>query len=475
MTTTTSYKRVFGLLSETIFICWLFFTLSLSAAEKVDLLIAGGTVVTMDEKGTLLENGAIAVSGDKILSIGPTAGMQSRFHAKRTIAAKGRLILPGLINTHNHAAMTLLRGIADDLPLMEWLQQYIFPVEAGHVDAEFVRWGTLLACAEMIRTGTTTFADMYYFEDKVAEAAKLAGMRVLAGETILDFPAPDHKTTASALAWTESFLQRWQNDPLVHPSIAPHAVYTVSPEHLKACTALAAKYQAPLQIHISETRDEQRQIQERYKTSPTRHMESLGILNRQVIAAHCVWVDEEDMALLKKRDVGVAHNPESNMKLGSGVAPIARMLQLGLHVGLGTDGPASNNDLNLWDTIDLTGKLQKLHLSDPSVLPAEQVVRMATISGARALHMEDQIGSLEVGKKADIILLETGRPHLLPRYNIYSHLANVYEGSDVSTTIIGGKVVYENGRILTLDEPAILAKAKEFQSKIAATLNKQRS
>ncbi len=441
--------------------------------ESVDLLITGGLVVTMDPQGHIYENGAVAIGGDRILAVGPAADLKSRFRPRTSLRADGQVILPGLVNTHNHVPMTLLRGISDDLPLMDWLTRYIFPAEAAFVDAEFVRWGTRLACAEMIRSGTTTFADMYYFEDVVAEAARSAGMRAIAGQTILDFPAPDHKTTAAALAWTEGFLQRWGKDPLIRPAVAPHAPFTVSPENLKACSALSAKYQAPLEIHVSETRAEQAQILEKYKTTPTRHLHALGVLSERVIAAHCVWADEEDTRLLHQYGVGIAHNPESNMKLASGVAPIARMLRMGMAVGVGTDGPASNNDLNLWEAMDLTGKLQKLHSNDTTVLPAEQVVRMATILGARALHMDAMIGSLEAGKKADLICLEMRRPHLMPLYNIYSHLVNAYKGSDVSRTIIAGRVLFEKGRLLTLDEPQVLAKAYEYQQKIAARFTRR--
>jgi len=453
-----------------IFILVLPALLNARAKEKADLLVTGGLVVTLDQQGTLFDKGAIAIRGDRILAIGNAVEMSRRFTAGKTISAEGQVVMPGLVNTHNHAAMALLRGISDDLPLMDWLTKYIFPAEAASVDPDFVHWGTLLACAEMIRSGTTTFADMYYFEETVAEAVKSAGMRAIVGQTVLDFPAPDHKTPGAALSWAEGFFQRWRNDTLVRPAIAPHAPFTVSVDNLKACDTLARKFQVPLLIHLSETLDEQRQILQKYGTTPARHLETLGVLSPLAVAAHCVWVDDEDIKLLKKHEVGVAHNPESNMKLASGIAPIAQLLRLGVPVGLGTDGPASNNDLNLWEAMDIAGKLQKVHLADPTVLPAEQVVRMATILGAKALHLDSEIGSLEAGKKADLIILETKRAHLLPRYNLYSHLVNTYKGSDIAASIIAGKIVFEKGKLLTLDEPQILGKAQEYQRKIAARL-----
>jgi 5-methylthioadenosine/S-adenosylhomocysteine deaminase len=440
--------------------------------ENADLLIRGGTIVTMDAQERVLENAAIAVRGDQILAVGPIVEITKLYRPSKTIDAAGKLILPGLINTHNHAPMVLFRGIADDLALMDWLTGYIFPAEARNVNADFVRWGTLLACAEMIRSGTTTYADMYYFEDTLAEATRQAGMRAVLGETILDFPSPDHKTPQEALAYTERFIKKWKGDPLIHPAVAPHAPYTVATEILKACAALAGRYDVPLITHISETQDEQRQIREKYGKTPTRFLDDLGVLSARVLAAHCVWIDDQDLEILVRRQVGLAHNPESNMKLASGAAPIVKMLKAGARLGLGTDGAASNNDLNMFEAMDLASKLQKFHLADPTALPAREVVRMATSSGARALHMEKEIGSLEAGKKADIIIMDTDQAHLLPRYDVYSHLVYAYKGSDVLTTIIGGQVVFDKERTLTLDESQIRAKAREYKTRILASLGK---
>lgn len=452
--------------------CLFPFTLA-QGREKVDLLVRGGTVVTMDAQERVLENAAIAIRGDLIIAVGPASELVPRYRAAKALEASGKLVMPGLVNTHNHAPMVLFRGIADDLALMDWLTRYIFPAEARNVDAEFVRWGTLLACAEMIRSGTTTYADMYYFEDTLAEATRQAGMRGVLGETVLDFPAPDHKTPQETLAYTERFINKWKGHALIRAAVAPHSPYTVSVETMKACGALSERYNAPLIIHVSETQDEQRQIREKYGKTPTRHLDDLGILSPRVLAAHCVWVDDTDLETLVRRDVGIAHNPESNMKLASGAAPVVKMLKLGARLGLGTDGAASNNDLNMFEAMDFASKLQKFHLNDPAVLPARDVVKMATIGGARALHMEKEIGSIEVGKKADIILLATERTHLLPRYDVYSHLVYAYKGSDVVATIVGGRVVFENGRLLTLKENEIYAKAKEYRQRIIDSLKKQ--
>ena len=440
--------------------------------ERVDLLIRGGTILTVDSQDRIIENGSLAIQGDRIVAIGTQSELGARYRATRIMNAAGRLVLPGLVNTHNHAPMVLFRGVADDLALMEWLTKYIFPAEARNVNADFVRWGTLLACAEMIRTGTTTFADMYYFEDTLAEAVHQAGMRGVLGETVIDFPAPDHKTPQETLNYTERFIQRWLKDPLIVPAVAPHAPYTVAGDILKACAALSDKYQVPLITHISETQDEQKQVREKYAKTPTQFLDGLGVLSPRVIAAHCVWVSEADMEILARRQVGVAHNPDSNMKLASGVAPVTALLKLGVPTGLGTDGAASNNGLDIFQAMDLASKLQKLHLMDPAVLPARDVVRMATIGGARALHLDKDIGSLEVGKKADLILLETQRPHLLPRYDYYSHLVYAYRGADVASTIIGGRVVFENGRLLTLKESEIAAKALEYRQRILESLKR---
>ena len=439
-------------------------------AEKVDLLVNGGTIVTMDPQGRIIPDGAIAVRGERIVDLGPAAEIRRKYAPGRSIQAHGNLILPGLINTHNHAPMVLFRGIADDLKLMDWLQNYIFPAEAKNVSGEFVEWGTLLACLEMIRSGTTTYTDMYYFEDRVADATARSGMRGVLGETILQLPVADNKTPEDGLAYAEKFIKRWKSHPLIVPAVAPHAPYTNSGETLKACKALADKYGVPMIIHVSETQDEVSRIKERYGTTSTQWLEQLGVLGSNVLFAHAVWVTEEDMAIMKKRGVTVSHNPESNMKLASGTAPVARMLALGIPVGLGTDGAASNNNLDMFEAMDFAAKLHKLVSMDPTVLPARDVVEMATIGGARALRMDKDVGSLESGKKADLILVDTGSAHALPLYNVYSQLVYDLKGSDVQTSVINGKVVMLEGRVLTLDDEAIKLKAREYQTRIQASV-----
>jgi len=449
-----------------------FATPAARAVEKVDLLVTGGTVVTMDGSWRILEDGAVAVRGDRIVAVGPGAQVLAQYRAGRTISARGKIVLPGLINTHNHAPMVLLRGIADDMALMEWLEQVIFPAEARNVDKEFVEWGTALACLEMIRSGTTTYCDMYYFEDQVAETTARAGMRGVLGETIIQFPAPDNKTYQDGLAYTERFLKRWKGNALITPAVAPHAPYTNSAESLRACKALADKYDVPMMLHVAETLDEARQIREKYGATSTQWLEKTGVLGPKVIFHHGVWLTEEDLAIIKKRGVGVTHNPESNMKLASGTAPVPRMLEIGIPVGLGTDGAVSNNNLDMFEAMDFAAKLHKLVSMRPTVLPARQVVAMGTLGGARVLHMDEEIGSLEGGKKADFVLVDADSAHAVPGYNVYSHLVYVLKGADVRTSVINGQVVMLNGRVLTLDEKAIKEKARHYHDRIVASLKR---
>jgi 5-methylthioadenosine/S-adenosylhomocysteine deaminase len=441
------------------------------AKEKVDLLVSGGTVVTMDGARRIIEDGAVAIRGDAIVAVGPRAEIEEKYRAARRVDARGRIVLPGLINTHGHAPMTLMRGLADDLTLQEWLDNYIFPAEARNVTEDYVEWGTRLAIVEMIRSGTTTYADMYYFEDTIARVTKQAGMRAVLGETLIDFPAPDNKTRAQALAYTEAFLKRWQGDPLVHAAVAPHAIYTNSEKSLVEAAELARRYKAPILIHVAETKKEVDDSRAAHGMSPVAYLDKLAVLGPDVLAAHCVWVDAADIAILAKREVGCSHNPSSNMKLGSGAAPVVEMIAGGVRVGIGTDGPAgSNNDLNLMEEIDLAGKLQKVTRRDPQALPALQALEMATINGARALHLEKEIGSLEAGKKADLILIGIGAPHAVPMYNLYSHIVYALKASDVETVIIGGRIVMRDRRLLTLKEAEILAKAREYAEKVKRSL-----
>jgi 5-methylthioadenosine/S-adenosylhomocysteine deaminase len=452
-------------------ICSFFLFVLALAAEPADTIWSGRYVITMDAQRRMIENGAVAIRGDRIVGVGTKAEIDARYQAKQRLDRPNAILAPGLINTHTHAAMSLFRGIADDLALQDWLTKFIFPAEAKNVTADFVRWGTRLGCLEMLLSGTTTYTDMYYFEEVVAEATKEAGMRGVLGETIIGFPVADNKTPADALAYTERYLKRFQNDPLIVPAVAPHALYTNSDETLKASRALANKYRVPLVIHLSETKKENDDEQAKRNTSPTKTLDSLGVWNGRSVAAHAVWVSEPDMAILKARGVGIAHCPSSNMKLASGVAPVTRMLALDLKVGLGPDGPAgSNNDFNLFEEMDLTAKLQKVTTMNPQALPAKEALEMATIRGARALGMEKEIGSLEAGKRADIIAVHIDSPHAQPLYDAVSQMVYALKGSDVSDVMVNGRLVVRDGKSLTLNEAQILQKAAEYRTKVSASL-----
>ena len=456
------------------FLYFLFFSYvhaQIAKKEKVDMLVAGGTVVTMNAERRIIEDGAVAVNGDTIVAVGSRTSIEAKYTATQTINAGGKLVLPGFINGHTHVPMTLLRGLRDDVTLDEWLRKYIFPAEAKNVTEEFVRWGTRLAAAEQIRGGVTTFADMYYFEDAIAEETKAVGIRGVLGETILDFPAPDNKSNAAMLEYTEKFLKHWQGDALIHAAVAPHSIYTCSQKTLQDSAALARKYSAPILIHVAEMKKELDDSRAKNGTTPVQYLDKLGILGPDIVAAHCIFVDEADRKILAQRQVGCVHNPSSNMMLASGVAPVIEERAAGVAVGLGTDGTAgSNNDLDLMEEMDLAAKLQKITKMDPQALGAKAVVEMATIEGARALHMEKEIGSLEAGKKADLILIGLDAPNAVPMYDIYAPLAYALKGSDVETVIIGGRVVMRDKKLLTVDEPAVIAKAREFKNKVEASL-----
>lgn len=441
-----------------------------SSDSAADLLIVGGTIVTMDKDRRVIEDGAIAIRSGEIISIGKRADIPKNLRAKQTINANGKVIIPGLINTHTHVPMSLFRGIADDLDLQEWLQKFIFPAEAKNVTEDFVRAGTRLGLAEFIRGGTTTYCDMYYFEDAVADETFKAGMRGVLGETIIDFPVADNKTHEEAMRYAEKFVKKWQNNPLIIPAYAPHAPYTVSTENLNAIRAAADKLNAPVVIHVAETQTEVDDITKRYNARPVEYLNRINFLNNRTIAAHTVHINENEIDILKSKDVGSAHCPQSNMKLASGVAPIPSMLAKNLRLGLGTDSAASNNDLNLWEEMDTAAKLHKVFTKDPKVLSAEQVFAMATIGGARALHLENMIGSLETGKRADIAIVDFDSLNQTPYYNIYSSLVYSTKADDVSTVIVNGKVLMRDKRLLTLDENAIKKDANLYRQKIINSL-----
>ena len=456
-----------------VFICGAFDLLlarPASAKQHVDLVVTNGTVVTMDAQRHVIENGAVAVRGDSIVAVGPSADIAAQYDAAKIVDARGAMVMPGLINGHAHAAMSLFRGMADDLALDDWLKKYIFPAEARNVTEDFVVWGTRLGMLEMLRGGITTYADMYYFEDAVARVTKEAGMRGVLGETILDFPAPDNKTVAQALEYTQKFIEHWKGDPLIVAAAAPHSMYTCSAKTLQEAAALARRNHAPILIHLAEAPFELQLSREKYGITPVGYLAREGILGPDVTGAHCVWVDQADIATLVQYGVGCTNNPSSNMKTAAGVSPVVDMLAAGAAVGLATDGAASNNNQDMFEEMDLAAKLQKITRMDSRALPAEQVVEMATIGGARAVHLEKLIGSLEAGKKADLIVVDTTAPHATPMYNVYSQLVYALKATDVRSVVIGGKMVMEDRKMLTLDETAILVKANEYKKQIEKSL-----
>jgi len=442
--------------------------------EHADLIVTGGSVIAMDAARTVYNDGAVLIKGDQIVAVGPRSALESRYEATQTLNATGQLVLPGFINGHTHVPMTLFRGLHDDVTLNDWLYKYIFPAEARNVNEEFVRWGTRLGLAEQIRSGVTTFADMYYFEDAIAEESKAASVRGVLGETLLDFPAPDNKSEAEMLAYTEKFLQRWRNDPLIHAAVAPHSIYTCSRKTLTDGAALARKYQAPILIHTAEMKKEWEDSNAKNSMSPVQYLDRIGLLGPDVVSAHCIYVDAQDQKTLAERKVGCVHNPSSNMMIASGVSPVPEMRAAGVAVGLGTDGPAgSNNDLDIMEEMDLAAKLAKITRMNPLALGAKDVMAMATIEGARALHLDKQIGSLEPGKKADLVLLSLDQPNSVPMYDVYAQIVYASKASDITTVMVGGRIVMQNRKLLTVDEPAAIAKAREYKTKIAASLGMQ--
>ena len=443
-----------------------------SQAQPVDLIVYNAVVVTMDAAGRVIPRGAVAIRGRDIVAVDTAETIAATYSGKETLDARGQIVLPGLINTHTHAPMVLYRGLADDLALMDWLQQYIFPAEAKTVSPEFVRAGTRLAALEMIQSGTTTYADMYYYEEEIGRVTKEAGLRGVLGQTIIQFPVPDAKTPEAGLARTEAFLKEFVDDELIVPAVAPHAMYTLDARTLKAARAMADQYKAPLLIHLAETQDESKTSQEKHKMSPTRYLESLGFWGPRTLAAHGVWLDDEDIRILAKHKVSVSHNPESNMKLASGVAKVPAMRTAGINVGLGTDGAASNNDLDMFEAMRQAALLHKLTTGDPRALPAATALAMATIEGARALQLDDRIGSLEPGKRADVITVSMAGARQTPMYDPVSHLVYVARGSDVQTTIVNGKVLMRDRKMVTLDEQAVMREANTFAQKVRAAVGK---
>ncbi len=439
--------------------------------KKIDLIICARTILLMDAADNRLEEAAIAVDGSVIVDIAKKDELLSRYTAPKIIDRANMLAMPGLVNTHTHAAMTCFRGIADDMELMDWLNNYIFPAEAKNVNPHLAYSGSLLACAEMIKSGTTTFCDMYIFEQETARAASEAGMRCLVGEVLFDFPSPNCKSPAEGLAYTRMLAERWRDDPLVGIIVEPHALYTCSSPVIIEAKAIADEYGLPMGVHLLENRAERGQLEEKLGKSPVTFLQEIGCLDNNLLAFHCVYLSPEEINLFAEYGCKVSHNPASNMKLASGIAPVPDMQKAGVTVGLGTDGAASNNTLDMIREMNTAAKLHKVARLDPTLMDARTVLRMATIEGAKALGLEDVTGSLEVGKKADIILLDLDKPHLTPIYSEYSHLAYAAGGADVDTVVINGKVVMENRRLLTIDEQAAMQNVREIAAGIKKSMN----
>ena len=435
-------------------------------ARNVDIVIRNGTILTM--AGPNIAKGGVAIDKGKIVAVGDIRG----YTGTTTVDAAGNAVLPGFVNTHTHAAMVLFRGIADDRELMDWLQHYIFPAEAKNVTADFVKWGTRLAAAEMIQSGTTTFTDMYYFEDEVAAEAKRAGLRGVVGETLIDFPAPDNKTWDDAIAYNRRFIRKWQGDALITPALAPHSPYLVSRDHLIQTRALATELHAPILIHVAETRNELKLIAEKHdQMTPGNYLDSIGFLGHDVIAAHCIWLTPEEIRLFAQKRVGVAHCPESNEMLASGMAPVADLLKAGVNVGIGPDGPAgSNNNLDMVEEMASAARLQKIKMMDPTALSARKVLEMGTIGGARVLSLDQKIGTLEPGKQADVIIINLQQAKTQPVYAVESAIVYAASGSSVLTTICNGKILMRDRKVLTVDVPAAIAKAKLYREQVLKSL-----
>lgn len=438
--------------------------------RAVSLVVLGGTVVTANPARQVLTPGAVAIDGADIVDVDHPDAIQSRYTAAETIDARGQIVLPGLINTHTHAPMVMYRGLADDRALRDWLQNYIFPAEAKTVSPGFVRIGTRLAVLEMIESGTTAYADMYYFEEEIAKATREAGLRGVLGQTIIRFPAPDAKTPAEGLVRAEAFLNAFRNDSLIVPAVAPHAMYTLDAAMLQASAALARRYDAPVLIHLAETEDEVKASREAHRTTPTGYLESIGFWGPRTLAAHGVWVTDDDIEILRRRHVGVSHNPESNMKLASGAAPVTKYLRAGVALGLGTDGAASNNDLDMFEAMRQAALLAKLVTGDPTAVPAQAALDLATIGGARTLGLDRLTGSLERGKRADLIAVSTAAARQTPMYDPVSHLVYVARGDDVRTTIVNGRVLMDERKVRTLDRAAVIAEATQLSQKVRAAI-----
>lgn len=425
-------------------------------AKSADLLISNGTVLTCNNNDALIQNGAVAIKNDLISATGTTESFSDWTIAQK-IDAEGGIIMPGLVNTHTHLPMSLFRGLADDLPLMTWLNDHIFPAEAKHITPENVSLCTMLSCAEMILSGTTTCCDGYFFEDYVAEAVYKSGMRAVLGQGVIDFPAPGVPDPSKNIKTAILFVEKWQGRySTISPSIFCHSPYTCSEKTLKAAKEEADNHDVLFQIHLAETNGESDQMRSKYNLTPLQFLDRIGLLNNNTLLAHSVWIDNEEIAIIADHQSHISHNPESNMKLASGIAPVPNFIKAGITVGLGTDGCASNNNLDLFQEMDTAAKLHKVNLLDPTVMDAFTVLKMATLEGAKAIRLDDRIGSLEPGKQADIIIIDTNKPHLVPMYNPVSHLVYAVRGSDVRDVIVAGNILVRNYELLSINVTDIL-------------------
>ena len=440
---------------------------SARAQERADLVIMNGYVVTMNDTKDIIENGAVIIRDSRLIAIGP-ATVAAKYTATKTIDARGAIVMPGMINTHTHVSMTVFRGLGDDVP--DRLKRFIFPLEKALVDREVVYWGALHGELEMIEGGTTTFANQYYFEEETARATKLIGMRAILGATIVNFPAPDAPEPYGGIALAKKFIAQFRGDPLITPAFSPHAPYTVDAEHLRLIAREAAALDAPVLMHVAETTEEIDQLRKEHHQTPIEFLDAVGLLNRRFIAAHCIFVNDSDLALMKARDIGIAHNMVANIKSAKGVAPALKMFNQGLRVGLGTDGPMSGNTLDVLGQLGYVAKLHKLDNHDRNVMPAINVVEMATRGGARALHLEDRIGSLEAGKLADVIIIDRDATNMLPFYDVYSTLVYAAGPKDVRTTIIHGRVIMEDRKVLTVDAADVKSHMRALAAKISAAV-----
>ena len=435
--------------------------------NAIDLIVTGDHVVSMDGAAKIYDDGAVAIDDGIIVAIGPAVEILAAYTAREILAGEDRIVMPGLVNGHSHAAMTLTRGIADDLALMEWLNNYIFPTEVEFVDADFVRIGTELACWEMIRGGTTTFVDMYYYPDVIADVVDKCGMRAMISATVIDQRSPDAENAADSIRKGSEFIERWQGkNSRITPIFGPHANYTLNAEQLQATRQAAIEHNAPISIHVSESPFELQYSKDTFGKTSIEFYESIGFFDGPTIAAHVVWPTEAEITILAERKVGVIHNPTSNMKIASSISPVADMLRAGVRVGIGTDGAASNNDLDLWEEMRLASFLQKVEQMDPEVLPASTVLSMATSGGATAIGLGDVIGSLEVGKRADLIQVAFDDVHHIPTYDVVSHLVYVTDEQDVTSVIVDGKVLMRNREMLTIDTERVKTEAKALAAKI---------